>query len=106
MSRIYQRPAAQRDLIEHFVYLAENADESIADRFLESAQDTFAQLAQAPLMGSPVAIKTAELAYLRKWRVKNFEKFLIFYSTLPDGVSIVRVLHAAQDWWKSLGYEI
>jgi plasmid stabilization system protein ParE len=65
------------------VYLAENADESIADRFLESAQDTFAQLAQAPLMGSPVGIKTAELADLRKWRVKEFEKFFIFYSTLP-----------------------
>jgi toxin ParE1/3/4 len=106
MSRVYQRAAAQRDLIEHFVYLSEISNESTADRFLESAQETFSQLAHAPLMGSPVPLKARELAELRKWRVRDFEKFLIFYQPRPDGVSIIRVLHAAQDWWKSLGYEI
>ena len=32
-----------------------------------------------------------------------FENFLIFYFPRPNGVSIVRVLHAAQDWWTLLG---
>ena len=40
---------------------------------------------------------------MRKWHVKEFEKFLIFYMPSRGGVSIVRVLHAAQDWWGLLG---
>lgn len=28
---------------------------------------------------------------------------LIFYRPCEDGVAIVRVLHAAQDWWNLLG---
>ncbi|HEX6005515.1 MAG TPA: type II toxin-antitoxin system RelE/ParE family toxin [Burkholderiales bacterium] len=37
--------------------------------------------------------------------VKNFDNHLIFYTVRPDGVSIVRVLHAARDWWSLLGLE-
>ena len=44
-----------------------------------------------------------QLVGLRKWQVKDFEKFLIFYLPRSDGVSIVRVLHSAQDWWMRLG---
>ncbi len=29
---------------------------------------------------------------------------LVFYEQRPDGVSIVRVLHAASDWWSLLGF--
>ncbi len=50
-----------------------------------------------------MSLRALELAGLRKWRVRDFPKFLIFYQTRPDGVSIVRVLHASQDWWKLLG---
>ncbi|WP_084226817.1 type II toxin-antitoxin system RelE/ParE family toxin [Nitrosospira sp. NpAV] len=40
---------------------------------------------------------------MRKWRVKDFDNVLIFYLPRPDGVLIVRVLHAARDWWGLLG---
>ena len=42
---------------------------------------------------------------MRKWRVKDFDNHLIFYLPRPDGVSIVRVLHAASDWWSLLGID-
>ena|ERR1700693_2152837 len=42
MPRVYKRPAARRDLVEHYVYLAENAGEETADRFLRQADVTFA----------------------------------------------------------------
>jgi len=45
-----------------------------------------------------------DLANVRKWRVKGFDNHLVFYEPRPDGVSIVRVLHAASDWWGVLGY--
>lgn len=103
MPRVHQRPAARRDLVEHYGYLAENAGEEIADRFLRQAEVTFAFLAGQPEIGAPLALRPPQLAGLRKWRVQEFEKFLIFYLPRPDGVSIVRVIHAAQDWWGRLG---
>lgn len=54
-------------------------------------------------MGAPLVLRRPELAGLRKWRVREFEDVLIFYRPRPDGVSIVRVLHGAMDWWQLLG---
>lgn len=102
---VFTRPAARRDLVEHYVYLAENAGEEIADRFLANAEARFTGLTEYPEMGVPLRLRQPELAGLRKWQVKDFEKFLIFYLARRDGVSIVRVLHAAQDWWGVLGID-
>lgn len=105
MPVVRQREAARRDLIEHFVYLAENAGLAVADRFLSCAEATFGDLAQQPMMGAPLNLKRPELANIRKWRVKDFDNHLVFYEPRPDGVSIVRVLHAASDWWGLLGLD-
>jgi toxin ParE1/3/4 len=102
---VYKRAAARRDLISHFVYLAENAGVAAADRFLVNAASTFTDLAEQPLMGAPVAMSRVELTELRKWHVKDFESYLIFYLPRRDGVSVIRVLHAAKDWWRLLGVE-
>lgn len=99
-----KREAARRDLVEHFVYLAENAGLDVADRFLSCAESSFNDLARQPTMGAPLTLKHPDLAGMRKWRVKDFDNHLIFYMPRPDGVSIVRVLHAASDWWSLLGF--
>jgi len=39
---------------------------------------------------------------MRKWHVPDFENFLVFYLPRRDGISVVRVLYAAQDWWSLL----
>ena len=36
--------------------------------------------------------------------VKDFDNILIFYMPHPEGISVVRVLHAAQDWCILLGF--
>jgi toxin ParE1/3/4 len=54
-------------------------------------------------MGVELALSALEVAGMRKWEVRDFEKSLIFYRPRPHGVSIVRVLRAAQDWWSVLG---
>ena len=104
MPTVTKREAARRDLIEHFVYLAEEAGLDVAERFLAKAEASFNVLAQQPEMGAPLTLKHPALANLRKWRVKGFDNHLVFYEPRPDGVSIVRVLHAARDWWGLLGY--
>jgi len=100
---VYKRAAARRDLVQHFVYLAENAGLDTADRFLTNVERCFAELAQQPKMGSPLTLKRPELAGMRKWRVPDFDNFLVFYQPRSDGVSVIRVLHAARDWWSLLG---
>lgn len=54
-------------------------------------------------MGAPLTLRHSELDGLRKWLVKDFDNVLIFYLPYPNGVLIVRVLHAAYDWWSLLG---
>jgi toxin ParE1/3/4 len=105
MPIVSKRAAAQHDLVEHFVYLAENASLGVADRFLANAEASFNALGQQPSMGAPVNLRHPDLTSMRKWRVKDFDNFLIFHIPRPDGVAIVRVLHSAQDWWKLLGLE-
>lgn len=105
MGRVYRRPAARRDLIAHYRYLAENAGEAIADRFLSQTEASFDDLLKQPKIGAPLTLQRTELNGLRKWRVKDFDNVLIFYLPRPDGVLIVRVLHAARDWWSLLGIE-
>jgi toxin ParE1/3/4 len=104
MSLVYKQLAAKLDIIDHFEYLAEHAELAVAERFLASADASFTTLALNPLIGSPLTLQNPELSGMRKWRVKNFDNVLIFYMPLPDGVSIVRVLHAAEDWWDLLGF--
>jgi toxin ParE1/3/4 len=103
MPRVIRRAAALRDLAHHFAYLATQAGLATADRFLEAAGHTFADLADMPLMGTPGKVRQGKFAGVRLWRVRGFENYLICYRSLPDGVQIERVIHAAQDYQRILG---
>jgi toxin ParE1/3/4 len=48
-------------------------------------------------MGSPREFRNPHLAGIRQWRIPGFEKYLIFYRPLEDGIEILRVLHGARD---------
>ena len=50
-----------------------------------------------------MALRSPKLAGLRKWPVSGFDNVLVFYLPRAGGVSIVRVLHGARDWWRLLG---
>jgi toxin ParE1/3/4 len=34
---------------------------------------------------------------IRLWRIRGFERYLIFYRPIPDGIEVIRVLHGARD---------
>ena len=103
MATVFQRPAARRDLIAHYVHLSEAASQPVADRFLARAAARFEDLANQPLIGAQLNTKVSTLTGLRKWRIKDFDEYMIFYLPRSGGASIVRVLHAARDWWRLLG---
>ena len=102
---VTQRPTARRDIVAHYVYLAEKAGEDVAERFIASLESSVALLASQPSLGAPLQLRLPELQGLRKWRVAQFENVLIFYKPRPDGISLVRVLHTAQDGWRLLDIE-
>ena len=105
MPRIFQHEQARRDLVEYFIYLAENSSIETAERFLTSAEISFNELAKNPLIGSALTLRSPELSSMRKWCVNDFNNILIFYIPRHDGISVVRVIHAAQDWWSILGIQ-
>jgi toxin ParE1/3/4 len=35
---------------------------------------------------------------IRLWRIRGFERYLILYRPIPDGIEVIRVLHAARGW--------
>jgi len=64
MSRVLRREAARRDLIEQFLWYAQNASVDVADRFLSSAERTLKRLAMAPASGALAAVTRQELTGL------------------------------------------
>ena len=96
MARVKVRPAAQRDLVQHFAYMGENGSLELALRFRDSARLTFSELARHPRMGAPG--KLLKFPDLRMWRIRGFEKCLIFYHPSGDDIVIERVVHAAHDY--------
>lgn len=85
------------ELVNLSAYLAEE-DEQIAQSFLNACDTTFQFLAANRLIGTIREFKSSELSAVRMWRVKNFEKYLIFYTPTRLGVRILHVLHSAVDY--------
>ena len=77
MARAVQRPAARRDFILHYVYLAENASLEVAKRFRENVERTYAELAETPGMGAPGKVRPGTHTGVRIWRVRDFDQYLI-----------------------------
>jgi toxin ParE1/3/4 len=94
---IRKSEAAVRDLDRTFLYyLGRNLAEG--ERFIEAAEGTFEQLLRWPHLGTVVRHGNMSLEGLRVWRVRGFEKQLVFYRPRDDGIDIIRVVHASRDW--------
>ena len=94
---VTRRVQADRDLVEHFVYLAEEAGVDIADRFLRAARESFEELARMPGIGQMTDFKNPRFGGMRRWRINGFPNHLIFYFPTKRGVDLVRILHGARD---------
>jgi toxin ParE1/3/4 len=90
MPRIARRPQAAADIFEIWDYIAEDSV-AAADRWVEGLDETFTLWATQPMMGRA----RAELGA----GIRSFVhgKYVVFFSPLPDGIDVVRVLHGARD---------
>jgi plasmid stabilization system protein ParE len=91
MARVLKREAAKRNLIEHLLWYAETASIEVADRFLQAADYTLKLLSTQPESGSTFFVRPPELQGIRRFPVSGgFEKILVFYFPLQDGIDLVR----------------
>jgi len=98
MARVLRLEAAKRDLIREWVWYAENASLEVADRFLSAVESTLDLLATQPESVTPFLARKTELRGMRRFPVSDgFEKILLFYFPLQDGVDLVRVAHGSRD---------
>jgi toxin ParE1/3/4 len=94
--KIVITPKANQDLDDCFAYISQDNPE-IALQFFDATRITIAQIARMPGMGSIFATNNNRLQNLRKWSVKDFRKYLIFYIERDEIVEIVRILYATRD---------
>ena len=105
MSRkIFKRPQAAFDLIEHASYLAQDSFD-LADRFIDASEQALARLASMPSIGNVRHFANPKLQGIRSWPIPGFEKYLIFYRPTDDVIDVLRVLHSARDIFSILEEE-
>jgi len=91
MKAVKKFPAAEQDLIEIGVYIAQDSPIN-ADRFIDAIERECQKLGDSPfLLG-----KTCEGLHpdLRRY---NFKHYAIIYRPVPSGIELVGVFHGSRD---------
>jgi|BarGraIncu00222A_1022003.scaffolds.fasta_scaffold23648_2 toxin ParE1/3/4 len=95
--RFTVRPRAWREINAQLDYFEEQAGLETAERFLDQLISSFEDLSQMPRVGVLCGFRKPATRRLRRWPVKGFENWLIFYQPRRGGVEIVHVMHGARD---------
>ena len=96
MKRCIVSDPAELDLRDCALYIGQdNAQAAI--RFLDAADETFKRLADFPGSGAPYEAISQAFHGMRRSHVSGFEKYLIFYVQVPEGIKVVRVIHGSRD---------
>ncbi len=95
-SRVIIRPAADRDLDEQAEYYWSRSPKT-AIRWYDATAETFMFLAENPLIGIMRETAKPALQGIRTWPIPGFERHIIFYRPVEEGVEVLRVIHGARD---------
>lgn len=86
------------DLLDHYEYIYRD-NPAAAERLLDAAEEVFLRLGDVP--GAGRAWNSSDQRNLAGVRVillpKPFNNYLVFYRRVWRGITILAVLHAAQD---------
>ncbi len=102
-----QRPQVATDIAAIADYVCVSATPDAALRFIDAVEAAYRLLSAHPASGSPRhAHVLPELPVpLRFHPVRHFERILIYYLDLPDGIEVIRVRDAAGGLEALLGPE-
>ena len=92
------RPRFYLDITEGELWLLEHAGSEVADRWHESLWTTIEFLESHPFVGR----ERLDLKHkgIRSWRIKGFERWLIFYGVRDDFIVLYRVVSGTTDLFK------
>jgi toxin ParE1/3/4 len=90
MARYTRRPKAETDLLEIWLYIAQDSPRA-ADRLLDRIEAQCRLLADNPRLGRPRPEIAPEA---RAWIVG---RYLVLYRGQDDGIEVVRVVHGARE---------
>jgi toxin ParE1/3/4 len=89
-------PAAHADLWDIWRFIAqENPDAAV--RVIIAAYDSFQMLADSPKIGKKRSFDRALWTGIRSWHISGFERYHIFYRSLPKEVEIIHVCHSSRN---------
>jgi plasmid stabilization system protein ParE len=95
--QVEYRPAARRDLFQISEYLNREVSLQLADRFLMALDHTIQQIAGFPYAGSLFLVRRMRALEIRRWPVKEFPRYLIYYAVGARKITLLRILHSARD---------
>jgi toxin ParE1/3/4 len=99
--RIRLSPQARADLDDVWFYVAsESGSEERATRIVATITDKFALFGRFPFIGK--SLESAKRANLRSFPVGSF---VIFYSTRPNEIRVLRIIHTSRDAWAAFTQE-
>ena len=98
--RLSYQPDFLESISEQAEYLGREGGFSLAARFIEAVQETTEQIRQMPFLGFTREFRNSKLQNVRVWRVKGFEKYLIFYVPKEDRIEFFYLIHSARDYAK------
>ena len=90
MSRVDRTRRGEVDLRQIWVHVAEN-NFSAADRLIDRLEKAIALLAENPRMGEAIG---SAVQGVRQFSVGSY---VVFFRPLPDGIRLIRVLHASRN---------
>ena len=93
--KIVRLQKAREDIVEIAAWIM--LDNPVAgDDFLVALEETLRMLSNQPMSGQ--IYKISDNLELRRFRVKRFGKYLLFYRALDKHIELVRVIHGARDF--------
>jgi plasmid stabilization system protein ParE len=78
-------------------YLHREVSLALAERFLMALDHTIQQIAGFPYAGSLFPVHRIHALEIRRWQVKEFPRYLIYYAVGTRKVTFLRILHSARD---------
>ena len=91
MPTVIFTPLAEEDLLQIWLYLAIEADEEAADRFVDQIEEKCRRI----LRSAKGFRQRPEL--LPDLRSFPFKTYVIFYVPTESGIDVIRIIHAARD---------
>jgi toxin ParE1/3/4 len=85
------------ELVEISFHIALDNEDAAQD-FLNSCDETFQFLAANKNVGTIKNFENSLFSGVRMWRVKGYEKYLIFYQPFADGIRILHIVHGARNY--------